>query len=145
VHLVVPVGDGVGRQGEPDVVQGLEQDGADVVGAVLVADDRGDGDLAEGLQPALLVGLGQLGIQPFQDALRDAGVLAHPGRGGDQQDVGVHDLGADAGPGVPVAHVQLHTGLHIVVDDPHHLTGDLVLCEGLQQLFGEQDAARAGR
>ncbi len=45
-RLFVPVGDGVGGECEADVVEGLEQDGADVVRSVLVADDSGDRGLA---------------------------------------------------------------------------------------------------
>jgi hypothetical protein len=76
VHgLAVPVHDAAGRDREPDVVEDLERDGTDVVGAVLVADDHADPDLAEGLEAALVVGLGQLRIEAFEDPLADAALL----------------------------------------------------------------------
>ena len=42
------------------------------MGAVFVTHDDGDGDLGVGEQPALLVGLGKLSVEAFQDALGDA-------------------------------------------------------------------------
>jgi hypothetical protein len=71
--------------------------------------------------------LRQLGVQPFQDPLADAAGLAHPGGGGDDEDVGGDHLGADLRPGVAAAHVELDPWLHIVVDHADGRPGDLML------------------
>lgn len=75
---MVPVGPASGGDGEPDVVQALERVGDDHVRFVLVADHCCDGHLAEHRGRALLIGVGQLGIQPLQHALGDAGHAAEP-------------------------------------------------------------------
>jgi hypothetical protein len=80
--------------GETYVVERLEHLGGDVVGAVLVADDRDRGDLAVGERTPLVVGLGAFRVQTFQD-LAGAGRLTQPDRGRDDQDLRVQEFGAD--------------------------------------------------
>jgi hypothetical protein len=98
--------------------------------------------LAERGQPALGVGLGQLGVQPFQHHLADAGRLPHPDRGGDHQDVGVHQLGADVRPLVAVALVGGDAELDAVVGDPDQVAVDVVVGERGEHLAAEEFAAR---
>jgi hypothetical protein len=111
------------------------------VGAVLVADDGHDDDLAVGGQAAFVVGFGQYGVEAFQDALGDAGGVPDPAGGGDHQDVGGQDAFAQGGPVVAVAHVESHPRPHVVVDDPDGLALDTLLAQRGQHLFGRQPAA----
>jgi hypothetical protein len=68
--------------------------------------------------------------------LADAAGLAHPRRGRDDQDVGADHLGADLWPGIAAAHIELHPGLDVVVNDPHGVPGDIVLGKLVEQLPG---------
>jgi hypothetical protein len=97
--------------------------------AVLIADDRSDGHLAVRVWVTGVVGIGQFGVQPPQDTHAGAAVLTHPRRRGYDQDVGCVDLVADRRPRVTAAHVGLHAGLHVVVDDPDRLAGNVVRLE----------------
>jgi hypothetical protein len=144
-RLAVPVGSGLSGDAESDVVENLEQNGTDVVRSVLVPDDRGDGDLAERPQPALPVGLGQLGVQPFEYALAKTARLAHPGRGRQYQDVRSQKLPADGGPFVAVAHIGFDTGPDVVVGHSERAAADPVLGKFGQHLGREQVRARPSR
>jgi len=115
------------------------------LGAVLIADDDGDGDLAVRAQSPLVVLLRQLGIEALEHSLADAAVLAEPGRGGEHEDVAGHDRLPDARPLVTVPHVELDARADVVVDDADDRAGDVVPGQRVEDLLGEQLGARLGR
>jgi len=88
-----------------------------VVRTVFVANDPRQRDLAEARHAATLVGLAEEGVHALQHALGDAGHLAEPNRGAEDQDVAVEDALADVGPGVPVPLVRCNAGLDVMIGD----------------------------
>ena len=65
------------------------------------------------------------GVEPFDDLLGFGRVVAKPDRPGEDEDVGVHDLPVEVGPGIGLPavlrHVRPHTGGDVVVDRPDHI------------------------
>lgn len=107
--------------------------------------DHGDGgDLAVGRQTSLVVGLGQLGVQPLHHHLRDRRGLPHPDRGGDDDDVGLEELGADRRPEVTVPLVRADPEPDAVVNDPDDFAGDAVFAEGVEQVLAQPLRAGGG-
>jgi hypothetical protein len=98
--------------------------GDDVVRAVLVADHRHDGDLAEQDWPSVVIGLGDLGVKA---PLRDAGGVPHPRGSGEDQDVGGQNLLPNRRPRIAVTHILLDTGLDVMIHTLDGFAGHAVL------------------
>ena len=127
-----------------DVLQAVEDVLRAVLDAVLVAGDQAAGDPAVEEVLALVVELAGQRVDPLDQLLGDAGVVAEPDRPGDHQDVAGHEAGVDVGPlvGLPpvLAHVGIDPGGDVVVDQPDHLHLDPVLAHdrraGVDQALG---------
>lgn len=111
-------------------------------GAVLVADNSGDGHLAGRAEPAGLVLLGQFGVKSLQHSLAHAAVLSEPGRSCQYEDVGGYDLFAQTRPRVAVAHVELHARLHVVIYHADRRASDVMSGERIEHLLGDESRAR---
>ena len=138
-----PIGAAACGNGEADIVQRLVKLGADMMGAVLVAHDRDDGDLAEGRQALAVVGLAEKGIHPFQYALGDAGRLPQPDRRAEQDYVGVQDLTEQTGPVIAVPFIRRHAGLDVQRRDADDFALCVVLGKRIQHLLQQAIRGRA--
>ena len=119
VHrLADPIRHSVRGDCEADVVQPLEQHRPGVVGPVLVADNRHNGDAVVGNRPVVVGSFAEEGIETLQDSLRVARRMAHPDRRAEHQDVGRQDLGTHRRPTVAVAFVRGHAGEDARSRDP---------------------------
>ena len=105
---------------------------------------RQPGDPAVEEVLALLVELAAQRVEPLDDPLGDAGVVAEPDRAGDHQDVAAEDPRVEVGPvvGLPavLAHVGVDAGRDVVVDRADHVDLDAVLAHdrgaGVDQALG---------
>ena len=97
--LADPAGVGLRRDRVADVLQRVEDVLRAVLDAVLVAGDQRAGRPGRRKRtgPSSLVRCDER-VEPLDDLLGDAGVVAEPDRPGDHEDVGVHHLRVDVRP-----------------------------------------------
>jgi hypothetical protein len=116
----------------------LAGSGAAVVGTVLVAGDHDPGDLAVGERVAVVVGLRDHRVHPLQHPLSDAGRARHPGRRGDDEDLGVEDRLTDRWPLVSLPHVRFDPGHDRHVDRAQFAHLDVFLTQLVGDHFDER-------
>jgi len=90
----------------------------------------------------LLIGLGNHRVHPLQHPLGDARGPAEPGRRGDDQNLGIEDLRAYAGPLVALAHLRFDAGRDRVVDRPHRGDLDPIAAQCLGDDLGQRLGVR---
>src|SRR3954470_1535041 len=117
VHrLTDPIGHAGRRQRETAIVERLEHLGGDMMGAILVADDGDQRDLAVGLHAAGIVEIVDEGVYALEHTLGDAAGLAEPDRRAEDDDVGGEQALEQFWPVVAAALVMLHAGQDVVID-----------------------------
>ena len=125
-----PAGVGLRRDDVAKVLEAVEDVHGAVLDAVLVAGDQRAADPAVERVLTLLVELTRLCIEPLDDLLGLAGVVAEPDRPRDDQDVGRLDPLPDGWPlvgGPPVlGHVWIDAEGDVMVDRAQHLDLDTV-------------------
>ncbi|MCO5571888.1 hypothetical protein L7F22_025636 [Adiantum nelumboides] len=118
--LADPARVGLGRDGEPDVLQAVEDAHRAVLEAVLVAGEQAPGDAAVVGVLAAVVEHAGVAVEPLDHPAGHRAVVAEPDRSGDDQDVGGEDAVEQGGPrvGVPavLGHVGADAGGDVVVD-----------------------------
>ncbi len=83
----------------------------------------------------LVVGLGDLVVEPLEHHLAHRGRQTHPDRCGQHEHVSSENLLPDARPGVSVTLVGAHAKTHVMVDDADHVTSrDAVTLQLLEDL-----------
>ena len=97
-----PVGHATGWKAESNIIEPLEQIGADVVSTVFVANDRDDCHPVEGHHATFGIGLPKERVQPLEDSLGMARRVTHPDRCAQYENVGIENLLANSGPLVAV-------------------------------------------
>ena len=89
------------------------------------------GHLVVADRSAVVLRLAEHRVHAFEGLLAVARSLAHPGRGGEDEDVRADDLLVHVRPGVAVAHVGFHAGPNLQPRQPNDLHVDaLLLKEG---------------
>ncbi|SHT74548.1 Uncharacterised protein [Mycobacteroides abscessus subsp. abscessus] len=142
VHgLAIPIGAALGGHAETNVVERLEKIGGDFVRAILVSHHRGDSHLPRKNGSAFFIGLRELRVEPFQDALRHARHMAKPRGCAQYQNVRAQHLVTQLRPLVAVPHVVPDTGMNVVVDAPDAFAVHAVVAQHFGQLVGEHFGA----
>lgn len=90
-----------GRDGEPDVKQGLGDFGGNVMSSILVPDDCNGCNLAIGRRSVLIIRFIEERVHALQDTLGHARWLTKPDWGTDQQYVAIINLPPEGRPVVP--------------------------------------------